>query len=417
MNTATAVWVGIFVFIQSILAFTEAVDEIGNVKNGFPYPVFGSDVNVTCGVQEMEVAISNDYILRHSDRISSVNRLCLGDRTCCADYVNGKLSVRISKDFSKCGNKISVTETVNSTGKITHYKFTNKLIYDGGSGPIARDFVLLNFHCLYRSEMLVTAKPKDSVISSHVIKIKKVRGEIGVFKSDTFDEKYDKLPTTPNSDPVFIKIKIQDPGFLQPENDDNVEVVSVIKQCLIKDAEVEHQIVKDGCSAFGKTEIYSSGTSLESSLKVNLNKIVSSESTNATIRCFMDLCIKGSSNNCQPKCTSRKKRTLNDVIKPNSSADSTNKYFLKFNGEEFTTTIYLMKPTVIPLVESTNYTDANVKPINTKNKINSSREEDEIHPKLLLICIFGGLILILLIVLIAGALLYLRRVWIAHDEK
>lgn len=196
--------IGYAAFLLKVLALhSVAGSEISEIS-GQRKPVFGADVKLTCGNQRIALEISPEYILKNGDWIADSKRLCLTNRRCCARQKGEKFLIDIDGKFTECGNQISSLEAVNQNGSlsVTHYKFTNKLIYDGGSGSIARDTLLLNFHCLYTSDLLVTAKPDDSDLSARVIRIKKISGEMEVSESSTFDRE----STVLKKEKVYVKV-------------------------------------------------------------------------------------------------------------------------------------------------------------------------------------------------------------------
>ena len=53
--------------------------------------------------------------------------------------------------------ELSSTEEEN----IRYYEFTNSLAYKDGDELISRDITLVNFHCRYPMDQLVTKRPSE----------------------------------------------------------------------------------------------------------------------------------------------------------------------------------------------------------------------------------------------------------------
>lgn len=66
-------------------------------------------------------------------------------------------------------------------------------------------------------------------------------------------------------------------------------------------------LYKSRCPTDSNVDVYSTGVSMSSSLKINVTEMLSIEAVNMTVYCMVDLCVEEFPSACQPV---RKRNTI-----------------------------------------------------------------------------------------------------------
>ncbi|CAK8697213.1 unnamed protein product [Clavelina lepadiformis] len=286
----------------------------------FEIPVLGKDVNVTCGGNAITIRVTQQYLKRQERWLNGGQWLTLSDSKCKSEVLStGDAVLTIDGDFTACGNKVTVMETLSEDGKFeaTHYKFSNILKHNKDVGMVSRQMNLYSFECIYNAYKMTSTV--SSQVDSRVIQIQRINGEMEFYENSTFYEPYRTMSDMALDDILYVQVSVLEPSTV---NVDEVtfQFVTVIDTCWITTIDeknaliINMSLITDGCAATGDVNVLQNSQTLNGRFSVKVLPFITHDTASATIHCLVKICNQTDNAGCIPTCKqNRKKRSLDQI--------------------------------------------------------------------------------------------------------